>query len=183
MKRAVPVLAMIVMAISLSVQPGWSAAGGRKQRSQECAEQQAECGKVGWDDARMDGEEGREGAGRHGRDGEGFSRRIAARLGLSPEQQAQVEKLFVAQQEKSAPLRKQLAAGRKELHALTTAASFDEGAVQARISRQEALRSELALGRVRTQRQVWELLTPEQRVEAAQLESHRARPGKKKSRG
>jgi Spy/CpxP family protein refolding chaperone len=95
--------------------------------------------------------------------------RFAAALDLTDAQQAQVKAVFAANRQLVAPLRKTLAAGRKQLRQITRATPFDESAVRTLAASQEATRTELIVAGARVQNQLQAILTPEQRVLAQKL--------------
>ena len=102
--------------------------------------------------------------------------RMVKELKLSAAQKEQVGAIMKAEQEQAEPLRRKMAAGRKQIQAAVDMATYDESAVRAIAAEQASIRTELLVSRTRALNQVNALLTPEQRAQAQRLRD--SRPGK-----
>lgn len=108
-------------------------------------------------DGRMDGP-GRRGAER--------MMRMSRELGLTPEQRTQVRALMEASRPKMEELRGQMRAQRLKLREADPEARGYDALVASTSKRIGELTAEREQQRARLQRQVWQLLTPEQRAKA-----------------
>jgi Spy/CpxP family protein refolding chaperone len=111
-----------------------------------------------------------------GQPGGGFKKHLekkraamAELLGLNDTQKAQIKAIVTATRQANAPLRQKLAADRKKVKALADAAPFDEAAVRALLASDEAVKTDLAVSRIKVKNQIQTLLTPEQQEKAKQL--------------
>jgi len=95
--------------------------------------------------------------------------RMAEVLGLSAEQQSQIQAIIQDERETVAPLEEKLQASRQELRAATQAENFDETAVRSIAAGQAATRTEMIVARARMQNRIHAILTPEQRAQAEKL--------------
>ncbi|HMK43537.1 MAG TPA: Spy/CpxP family protein refolding chaperone [Dissulfurispiraceae bacterium] len=107
------------------------------------------------------------------RDGQAFVEhrmdRMAIVLGLSDAQQTQIKTILQAEREKNAPLRRQMADVRKELHGAMKAPTVDEAKIKGLAARQGQLKGELLVAHAHTRTQISGILTPEQREKAEKL--------------
>lgn len=110
----------------------------------------------------IDGGHGGMGPGRH------FAR-MAKELNLTEDQKTQIKTILESERQNAAPLRKQLAENREEMRKAIESQPFDESAVRALATRQNAARVELIVSRARVKSQIHALLTPEQRDMAKKL--------------
>jgi len=103
--------------------------------------------------------EGRDGGWKgHGQKGD----RLAKALDLSKEQTEQVKAIFLKHRDETAPLRKEMVSGRRELRNLTQAEKTDEAAIREQAKKIAATTGELAVRRARMAQEVRSVLTPEQ---------------------
>jgi periplasmic protein CpxP/Spy len=106
----------------------------------------------------------------------GMHRPFLQGLSLSDTQQDQ---LFDIEYQQMRTVRERLRTIRKaeeELHAMGLAANFDDARAKALVEASSKASAELALLRVRTEHRIYELLTPEQRKQLADMRD--ARPGR-----
>jgi Spy/CpxP family protein refolding chaperone len=101
---------------------------------------------------------------------------FAKQLGLSSDQQAQIKTIIETTRKANEPLRKAVADNRKKARELAKAAPLDEAALRAAIAGGEAVRTDLAVARIKSQKQINAVLTPEQQEKARQL--HKKSPGR-----
>ena len=94
---------------------------------------------------------------------------MAALLGLTEKQQAQIKSIIAAARQTNKPLREKLANDREKVEELSKATPFDEAAVRSLIASDEAARTDLALARIKVRHEIQAVLTPEQRVKAKEL--------------
>jgi Spy/CpxP family protein refolding chaperone len=106
---------------------------------------------------------------------------MAQRLDLTEEQQAQVKSLLTSARESSAADRERLTQLRKELHEQGEA--FDEGRVQALADEVGEITSRLVYQAASTQARLYQLLTPEQREQMAEIMEKRGERRGKWHRG
>lgn len=103
---------------------------------------------------------------------------IAEDLGGSPEQQAKLAAIAKAAAKDLAPIHDELAAGRKEAVAILTAKEVDRTALEAHRAKQMQLVTAASERLVKAVADAAEVLTPEQRVKAAEmLAKHMERHG------
>jgi protein CpxP len=95
--------------------------------------------------------------------------RMAEVLGLSAEQQQQIQSIRDEERALVAPLREQLSASREQMETAVKAQPFDEGAVRSLAAAQAGIRTELTVARARMQNRIHSVLTPEQRTLAEKL--------------
>ena len=96
---------------------------------------------------------------------------MAALLGLTAKQQAQIKSIITEARQTSKPLREKLAIDRKKIKELSKAEVFDEAAVRTLIAGDESVRTDLAVARIKVRHEIQAVLTPEQRVKAKELRS------------
>jgi Spy/CpxP family protein refolding chaperone len=94
---------------------------------------------------------------------------FAQQLGLSSDQQAQIKTIIETTRKANAPLRKAVADNRKMVRELAKATPLDEAALRAAIAGGETVRTDLAVARIKSQKQINAVLTPEQQEKARQL--------------
>ncbi|ASK70896.1 hypothetical protein CF168_19580 [Shewanella bicestrii] len=88
-------------------------------------------------------------------------------LDLTDAQKADIKKLFAEQRaarSDNRPTKEERLAHRAEMHALITAANFDEAQAKALMSAQQEKRQAQAIERMKMQNQIYNLLTPEQQA-------------------
>ena len=95
--------------------------------------------------------------------------RMAIVLGLSTEQQTQIEKIMENERQTVAPLLDQLRTSREELRKAALASTFDEAAVRNIAAAQASTRTELIVARAHTRNLIHAVLTPEQQALAEKL--------------
>ncbi|MGE4579816.1 MAG: Spy/CpxP family protein refolding chaperone [Desulfuromonadales bacterium] len=98
-----------------------------------------------------------------------FEGRMAAKLNLTSEQQAQIKAIVEAERERIAPLREQMREQRTQLQAAMKAQPFDENTVRLLAASQAEARTEMIVHRARVQNQINTVLTEEQREQAEKL--------------
>lgn len=91
-------------------------------------------------------------------------------LNLTDEQRKQVRPIVKEERAKMKPLVQRLKAGRDQLNALRKSGPFDETKVRSIAKGQADTLTELILQRERMKSRIYELLTPEQRAKAEQLQ-------------
>jgi Spy/CpxP family protein refolding chaperone len=99
---------------------------------------------------------------------------LARVLDLSADQQTRIEAIFAAEREKSAPLMREQADYRKQLHDAALTATFDEAAVRVIAGKLALDEIELTVSHARVENQVNAVLDAQQRALAEKL---RPRPG------
>ena len=103
---------------------------------------------------------------------------IVEDLGGTPEQQAKLAAIAKAAAKDLAPIHDELAAGRKEAVAILTAKEIDRAALEAHRAKQMQLVTTASERLTKAVADAAEVLTPEQRVKAAEkLADHMARHG------
>ena len=116
----------------------------------------------------------RAGQGGHGG---GFERHMLGMmtdyLDLTEAQQAQVKQIFASEKPTITPLVLQLHQGRQQLRQLEQSSTFDEAKVRALASQQAQTMTELTVEKSKVANQVFNLLTPEQKVKAQKFMEHR----------
>lgn len=132
--------------------------------------------------ATADANVGRSGRG-HGPEQGRQLQRMALVLGLSSEQQTQIQAILQSERQTVAPLLKSLRANREAVRKLAQAENFDEGAVRDLATAAAATRAELIVARARTQNRIHAVLTPEQRTLAAKLRRTHGERGPRRGPG
>ena len=112
--------------------------------------------------------------GHHGMGGD-FMPRHLGRLDLTEAQRDRIFDLMHAQAPIQRNAAKALAKAQGELQALTSAPDFSEARAKELADAVAAASAEMTLNRVRTERQVFDLLTPEQRKQLAEMKAERPR--------
>ena len=120
-----------------------------------------------------------------GHEGGRFLQRMAVVLNLSADQQNRIEAILASERQTTQPLQQALRDSREKLRAATAAGGFDEAAVRTLAASQAQTRTELIVARARTQNQIYNVLTPEQRARAEKLRAlrHDRRGGGQGRRG
>ncbi|MDF1581214.1 MAG: Spy/CpxP family protein refolding chaperone [Desulfuromonadales bacterium] len=108
--------------------------------------------------------------------------RLAEALDLTDAQRAEVEQIVAKERDANRDIRRQLAANRDKLRALTEGDIFDEEAIRAVAAEKAQQRIELMVSHARTRHALNALLTPEQRDLAKKLRP-KMKEGKKGRRG
>ena len=111
------------------------------------------------------------GPGFHGKGGGPGMRmeRMVEVLDLTDTQKEKVSAILKAEQEKTAPLRQQLAENREKMMQTTLSEKFDEAAVRAIATKQAQIKTEMMVSHARAKSEIHALLTPEQRTLAQKL--------------
>jgi protein CpxP len=107
----------------------------------------------------------------HGRQGD----RLAKALDLSKEQTEQVKAIFRKHRDATAPLRKEMMTGRRELRTLIQADKPDEAAIREQVRKIAATGGELAVRWAKVSQEVRAVLTPEQIAKFRALQEKRDR--------
>ena len=94
----------------------------------------------------------------HGQQGD----RLAKALDLSKEQTEQVKAIFRKHRDETAPLRKEMVSGRRELRNLIQSDKLDEAALREQVKKIAVTDGDLAVRRARMSREMRAVLTPEQ---------------------
>ena len=116
--------------------------------------------------------EGKRGFGKRGF-GKGGARAMMFRgLNLTEEQKAQIKQIRQAGKEKIKPIREQMKANRQKLAELS-AGNFDQAQVQAIATQQGSLTAQLIVERESVKSQIFQILTPEQKAKAAEMQAKR----------
>jgi Spy/CpxP family protein refolding chaperone len=110
-----------------------------------------------------------EGFGEKGGPG-GMKGRMAQELGLSDSQKEKIDALLKAEQEKSAPLRKQIDENREQLRKASLTTPFNETSVRALATKLAQLKTDMMISHARVKSEISALLTPEQRAQAEKLQ-------------
>ncbi|OGW40096.1 MAG: hypothetical protein A2010_05370 [Nitrospirae bacterium GWD2_57_9] len=95
--------------------------------------------------------------------------RMVEVLDLTDTQKEKVSAILKAEQEKTAPLRQQLAENREKMMQTTLSEKFDEAAVRAIATKQAQIKTEMMVSHARAKSEIHALLTPEQRTLAQKL--------------
>ncbi len=118
-----------------------------------------------------------DGAHRHGPGAGGgpgwLMGRLADKLDLSKEQRETIRGLFETHRDDTAPLREDLRGLEGAVEESIHAEPFDEEAVRAVAQQVADVRVELAVARARLAQEVHQVLTPEQREQAAEMRERR----------
>ena len=123
---------------------------------------------------------GKRGGGKQGP----FEGRMAAKLNLSSEQQAQIKAIVETERERMAPLREQMREQRDQLQAAMKAQPFDENTLRQLAASQAEARTEMMVHRAQVRNQINAVLTEEQREQADKLRAAKQdRRGNKSHRG
>ena len=120
---------------------------------------------------RCDGS-GRDGGWKgHGQQGDW----LAKALDLSKEQTEQVKAIFRKHRDETAPLRKEMVSGRRELRKLIQSDKLDEAAIREQVKKIAATDGDLAVRRAKMSQEVRAILTPEQIQKFRALQEKRDR--------
>ena len=106
--------------------------------------------------------------GRMGFGGRGFER-LAEKLNLTDEQKTQVKTILEESKTRVKPLREGLRENRQQAETLGNDGTFNEEQVNQLAARQAETMKQLFVEMEKTKAQIFAVLTPEQRVEAAKL--------------
>ena len=101
--------------------------------------------------------------------------RLAKALGLSEEQKEQIKAIFRKHRDETAPLRKEMMSGRRELRNLIRADKPDEAAIREQVKKIAATGGDLAVRRAKMAQEVRAVLTPEQIEKFRALQEKRDR--------
>lgn len=96
--------------------------------------------------------------------------RMTKELGLSEVQQQEIEAIMAAQKEKNEPLREKILAGKRQLCAASGKDDMGDVAIQDLADEQARLMSEMMVSRVLVKKQIFALLTPQQKKIAEKLQ-------------
>ena len=107
------------------------------------------------------------GAGMHGR----FGERMAAELGLSDQQKTQIKTILQNEKTKVQPLRDQLRTEHQQMAALTKGGAFDETQVRNLANQEAQTQANLIVERERVKSEIYQVLTPDQRTKADQMQA------------
>ena len=100
-----------------------------------------------------------------------FGQRMAAQLGLTDQQKTQIQQILQGEKSKTQPLRDQLRSEHQQMAALTKGGAFDEAQVR-NIANQEAqTQASLIVERQRVKSEIYQVLTPDQRTKADQMQA------------
>lgn len=119
--------------------------------------------------AQRAGGEGRRGPGGFGKGGHERGGMMFRGLDLTDEQKTQVKSIMDASREKLQPVHEAMKANHEKLADLTKNGAFDEAQVTEIANAQGALHAQMIVERQRTQAQVFQLLTDEQKAKAAEM--------------
>lgn len=95
--------------------------------------------------------------------------RMAEVLDLTDAQKEKVSAILKAEQEKTEPLRQQLADNHEQFRKTSFSEKFDEAAVRGLAAKQTQIKTEMMVSHARTKSEIYALLTPEQRTLAKKL--------------
>lgn len=108
--------------------------------------------------------------GRRGKRG-GHAGRLFRQLDLTDAQKEQLKTLRQTHRESTQTLREQMRLNREQLRNLSDNGGFDEAAVTALATQQGQLHAQMIVARERLKAQMFNVLTPEQKVKAAELKA------------
>ncbi|CAN5830017.1 hypothetical protein BH20ACI4_BH20ACI4_24000 [soil metagenome] len=114
--------------------------------------------------------EGNRGFGKRGHHHGGFGKMLRG-LDLTDEQKAQMKSIRQASRETVKPIREQMKANRQKLQMLSESGTFDEAQVQAIATRQGTLSAQMIVEKEKVKSQIFNLLTPEQKMKAAEMKA------------
>lgn len=134
---ALVLLTAVAVGATMVSGTAWADRGG--DRGCRCA-----CSEGGWEG--------------HGQQGD----RLAKALDLSKEQTEQVKAIFLKHRDATAPLRREMVSGRRELRRLIQSDKMDEAAIREQVKKIAATDGELAVRRAKMSQEVRTVLTPEQ---------------------
>jgi periplasmic protein CpxP/Spy len=122
----------------------------------------------------------RGGAGKQGsmKDGKRHLDRMSTALQLTDTQREQVRAILAAEREQTAPLQVKMHQERTALRAAIHAGTAQEAEIRAQVAAQAETKAELMIRRAATRNEIHALLTPEQRVLAAEMMESRHSGGK-----
>lgn len=112
------------------------------------------------------GKWGGRGFGGHHRGG---FERLAEKLDLTDAQKEQVKQITEASRAKIKPLMESVRANRQKMETLTANGQFDEAQIQTVAQEQGAISAQLIVEKERAKWQIFQILTDEQKAQAAQL--------------
>ena len=97
-----------------------------------------------------------------GHDHHHFMKKMAAELGLTDQQKAQIKEIFKKERSEMQPLMTRLIKERRNLRTLVQADKIDEKAIRAEAAKIAVVEGDLAMQRARMARQIRAILTPAQ---------------------
>lgn len=112
--------------------------------------------------------------------GQGGPEQFARLLGLTDAQKAQIKTIHEQAETASKPYHEQLEPLHEQMRTLTHAATFDEAAARALLTKMSQLETELHLIHARTENAIYNLLTPEQKARLDEL--HKMMEGREQGR-
>lgn len=124
----------------------------------------------------------RDGFGGKGFGGRGFAR-LAEKLNLSDEQKTQVKTILEDSKTRVKPLIESMRETRRQAENLGTDGTFDEEQVNRIANAQSEASKQLFIEREKTKAQIFAILTPEQRAEAAKMKEQFKERFKKRGGG
>lgn len=99
----------------------------------------------------------------------GFSLRLLDQLSLTDDQKTQISALLDTQRTDTQPIHEELMQAREALRAAAEASAYDDGAVVAQAVIVGQAMAELTMHQTRTEWDIYQLLTTEQRTKLAEL--------------
>lgn len=117
--------------------------------------------------------DGKRGFGKRGFGKRGGHAMMFRGLDLTEEQKTQVQQIRQTSREKIKPIREQMRANRQKLTELSATGSFDQAQVQAIAAQQGNLTAQLIVERESVKSQIFQVLTPEQKAKAAEIQAQR----------
>ncbi len=99
--------------------------------------------------------------------------RVAERLGLNDEQQEQIQAIRKEERNGHQALREDMREYQVQMRQLTDDGTFDENAIRTLAEEKAKIQVEMAVAKARMHSQVHEIMTPEQRELAKELQSQR----------
>ncbi len=100
-------------------------------------------------------------------------KKLAADLGLSDQQKAQIKEIFKKERSEMQPIMARMMAERRNLRALVQADKIDEGAIRAQAAKLGAIEGDLAIQHARVAGQIRAILTPAQAEKFKTLQKER----------
>jgi protein CpxP len=117
--------------------------------------------------------EGKRGFGKKGFGKRGGHSMMFRGLDLTEEQKAQMKQIRQKSREIVKPIREQMKANRQKLAELSANGSFNAAQVQEIAAQQGSLSAQMIVERERVKSQIFQILTPEQKAKAAELQAQR----------
>jgi protein CpxP len=116
--------------------------------------------------------EGKRGFGKKGHKRGGHAMMFRG-LDLTEEQKAQMKQIRQTSKEKIKPIREQMKANRQKLAELSAGGNFDRAQVQTIAAQQGSLSAQMIVERESIKSQIFQILTPEQKAKAAEIQAQR----------